>query len=74
MIDLWLIVILFPLDNQEQRGKNNCHHLGNYNGNPNTVNLPNDRQKDNGSRLKKQRSQEGDNCGGESIVEGCEKP
>ena len=73
MVNLWSIVIFLPLDNKEQSGKNNCHNLCNYNRNPNTVNPPKHRQKDNGSRLKEQCPQERDNRGSNPIVERCEK-
>ena len=67
------IVIFLSLLDQENCRYHNSHQLCYHNGVPNTINIPNQGQQHNRCNLEHQRSQEGNDCGRDTVVERGEK-
>ena len=68
-----LVVVFFSLVDQKSCGYYNSHQLGYHNGIPNTVNIQNQGEQHNGCSLEYQRSQKGNDCRSDAVVERGEK-
>lgn len=62
------VAIFFPFDYNEHGCEHEGHKLRNNNREPNAVNAPNERKKQNGGDLKDQCTKKRDQRGGEAVV------
>ena len=63
------IAIFFAFEYQEDNGGNSCHQFCRHDGEPYTVDTPQEREDDHRRYLEHQRSEEGDQSGGKTVVQ-----
>ena len=68
-----LIFVLFPHCHQEKNRDQKRHPFRHDDRDPDPVNPPDQGQEQDSRNLKHQRTQKGDQCGNEAVVEGSKK-
>ena len=68
------ILIFFPLQHEEEGGEHHRHHFRHTDGPPDAVDAPNSGEDQHRCHLEYQRPQEGNDCRGNTVAEGGEKP